>query len=234
MIRQYYQQFGASWKRYSAKILDFDYSYFNLLPSDALYVAVNSNDESNNKLSESENYLDGYLRSVVDQVNNELLIGNATEQLNEYHSRMMLHSPALELYADNKTYTQFQSHDLDITDKCIVNPQNKEEVFVFGTVRRLKPFYYYYCDKWNPDYTNYNTDFDDEYKNSYTDKFGRLDSLKDTEGQEVEDQAYLITHNFIEPKDEDAATFRLSDFNYICDNNLINEEDTIYNFPSDT
>ena len=28
--------------------------------------------------------------------------------------------------------------------------------------------------------------------------------------------------------------FRLSDFNYICDNNLINEEDTIFNWPNDT
>ena len=75
---------------------------------------------------------------------------------------------------------------------------------MFATVRRLKPFYYYYCDKWAP-WMSFNPEFYESTKNNFEDKFGRLDNLVDEHDDEwIEDQAFLITHNFVEPKKEDA------------------------------
>ena len=91
---------------------------------------------------------------------------------------------------------------------CAEGDNEEDSFYLFGSVRRLKPFYYYYCDKWAPDQLKRNFVFDDDYKANFTDKFGRLDSLKTTDDEWVEDQAYLITHNFVEPKKENAETFR--------------------------
>ena len=52
---------------------------------------------------------------------------------------------------------------------------------------------------------SFNPEFYESTKNNFEDKFGRLDNLVDEHDDEwIEDQAFLITHNFVEPKQEDA------------------------------
>ena len=50
----------------------------------------------------------------------------------------------------------------------------------------------------------FNPEFDKIVKNNYKDEFGQLDNLKDSNGDAIDDQAFLITHNFVEPKQENA------------------------------
>ena len=50
----------------------------------------------------------------------------------------------------------------------------------------------------------FNPEFDILSRNKFEDKFGQLDNLVDKDDGEIEDQAFLITHNFVEPKQEDA------------------------------
>ena len=122
---------------------------------------------------------------------------------------MIMFNPANDKYSDGtgedapKPHTLHQYGDLHLSNQCIQNPRQPEEVFLFATVRRLKPFYYYYCDKWAP-WMAFNPEFDQLTRNNYKDKFGQLDNLQDKDGGAIDDQAFLITHNFIEPKEENA------------------------------
>ena len=52
---------------------------------------------------------------------------------------------------------------------------------------------------------SFNPEFYESTKNNFEDKFGRLDNLvEEHDDAPIEDQAFLITHNFIEPKEENA------------------------------
>ena len=126
---------------------------------------------------------------------------------------MFMFNPANDKYSDGtgttapKSHTLHQFGDLHLSNQCVQNPNKPEEVFLFATVRRLKPFYYYYCDKWAP-WMAFNPEFDKVSKNNYKDKFGQLDNLRDSNGSAIDDQAFLITHNFVEPKQENATVSR--------------------------
>lgn len=122
---------------------------------------------------------------------------------------MIMFNPANDKYSDGTGTTEPKSHtlhqfgDLHLSNQCVQNPNNPEEVFLFATVRRLKPFYYYYCDKWAP-WMAFNPEFDLLTKNNYKDKFGQLDNLQTKDNAAIDDQAFLITHNFVQPKQENA------------------------------
>ena len=126
---------------------------------------------------------------------------------------MIMFNPANDKYSDGTGTTEPKSHtlhqfgDLHLSNQCVQNPNNPEEVFLFATVRRLKPFYYYYCDKWAP-WMAFNPEFDLLTKNNYKDKFGQLDNLQTKDNAAIDDQAFLITHNFVQPKQENARVSR--------------------------
>ena len=141
--------------------------------------------------------------------NKEITVTKIQKNINN----MFMFNPANDKYSDGtgttapKSHTLHQFGDLHLSNQCVQNPNKPEEVFLFATVRRLKPFYYYYCDKWAP-WMAFNPEFDKVSKNNYKDKFGQLDNLRDTEGAAIDDQAFLITHNFVEPKQENARVSR--------------------------
>ena len=58
---------------------------------------------------------------------------------------MFLFNPANDKYSDGTGNTAPKSHtlhhygDLHLSNQCVQNPNKPEEVFLFATVRRLKP-----------------------------------------------------------------------------------------------
>ena len=58
---------------------------------------------------------------------------------------VQLFNPAQTKYDAKKSYTHHNYGDLHITPPCVFH---QDSAYVFAQVRRLKPFYYYYCDKW--------------------------------------------------------------------------------------
>jgi len=141
-----------------ADILDMDYSLYNTVPNAPIYVRTSSltDREAECIMSQPEIDTAQYKKPIAMstatntgfcQPNIHYVINNPDflKDIATALEQVELFNPANQKWDENKTYTDFNKGDLHISKPCVTHG---EKAFVFAQVRRLKPFYYFYCDKW--------------------------------------------------------------------------------------
>ena len=142
---------------YNSEILDMDYSLYNVLPNSPTYVRTSSLTDREAECFMNQPIMElDYRKPIATapggdnrycEPNMHYVIArpNITENIAKTIEEVQHFNPAAIGFDEKKTYTDFNYGDLHISKPCLMHG---DKAYIFAQVRRLKPFYYFYCDKW--------------------------------------------------------------------------------------
>jgi len=149
---------------YYSEILDMDYSLYNVLPNSPTFVRTSSitDREAECLMSQPTVNQKNYRKPIAIAPGGDAMYcdPNIHYVISRpdfvYDKAMTLEdvqnfSPGSVKWDEKKTYTDFNYGDLHISKPCLAH---NDKAYIFAQVRRLKPFYYFYCDKWINDMTS--------------------------------------------------------------------------------